>query len=730
MSSTKILVPASVSGGSWEQDTKVVAPAATFGGVAVHARCAEIDGLRSVAIVLVMLFHAFPDWCPGGFVGVDVFFVISGYLITRILMQDLARGQFTLRGFYARRALRILPALIAVLVVCYGVGWCVLLASEMQALGKHMAAGAGFVSNWVLWSEAGYFDWSSESKPLLHLWSLSVEEQFYLFWPVMLLLVWHWKPRAVLLLIGGLSLASLLSCIQIQTQSPVAAFYLPMTRFWELMAGAGVAAWQGLRPLEGVRVLGRPVRALANDGIWSNLLVWLALSMLLATALLLDQDVPYPGEFALPVIGAAAILIAWAAQTSSGRYVLGNRWMAGLGLISYPVYLWHWPLLSFLRILSGLVPSVALRAGALVVALVLGWLTWRWIEQPCSRWLRNPRQVWVLSLPLAMLAVLGAVTYDLQGLRSRGVDQLDAVLRPQRGLPTVEGASAGCGLTPAHTLLFADCRTDERGVVRYAVLGDSKASAVFPGLVGTSDAQGRWMVIGGDRMGAPVPLWSDAPRVQGVQYASRLAIRQLAQDPRIEVVLLAAAMRKLFLISDRPAESGRGNGGGTGAYYNHRYLEQLAETPHYALIHEGLHNALAQLVQGGKRVILLVDNPPLPEVQDCVPRHVVIPWLQGVVSHLQEYQGDCVLPLAKLEEQRQLYRQLLNWMVAEFPGKVSLFDPTDIYCPNGRCDVLDGEYQRYSYTDHISAHMARRVGERLNAQLRQGVAGWPAVKAQ
>lgn len=197
----------------------------------------DIDGLRALAVLFVLLFHAFPSLLPGGFVGVDVFFVISGYLITGLILRDLESGQFSLRHFYARRVRRIFPALCLVMAVSLGYGWLVLTAGEYQQLGRHVASGAAFLANFMFWREAGYFDNAADTKPMLHLWSLGIEEQFYMVWPPLLWLWWRrWRALSWLVIpLAGLSLGY---SLQLAGRDLVADFYSPLTRFWELLLGA------------------------------------------------------------------------------------------------------------------------------------------------------------------------------------------------------------------------------------------------------------------------------------------------------------------------------------------------------------------------------------------------------------------------------------------------------------------------------------------------------------
>ena len=200
----------------------------------------DIDGMRAIAVASVVIFHAFPELLPGGFIGVDIFFVISGFLISTIIFDSLDKGSFSFSEFYSRRIKRIFPALLLVLITSYLFGWFILSMDEYKQLGKHIAAGASFLSNFALRAEAGYFDNSAETKPLLHLWSLGIEEQFYIAWPMILWLGWkaRFNPIAITILLAASSF--LLNIMEIE-RDPVATFYHPQTRAWELLFGSTLA---------------------------------------------------------------------------------------------------------------------------------------------------------------------------------------------------------------------------------------------------------------------------------------------------------------------------------------------------------------------------------------------------------------------------------------------------------------------------------------------------------
>jgi len=225
---------------------------------------ADIDGLRAIAVLSVVGYHAFPNWIKGGFVGVDIFFVISGYLISGIIIGNLENGTFSFAEFYARRVKRIFPALILVMAACYSFGWMTLLPDEFKQLGKHIAAGAGFVSNLFFWQEAGYFDHAAQTKPLLHLWSLGVEEQFYIIWPLLLFLAWKRKFNFLSLAISIATISFAFS-VKISYGDINQAFYSPVSRFWELMTG-GILAYMNLHKIQLWKQTLQPaVGVLGND---------------------------------------------------------------------------------------------------------------------------------------------------------------------------------------------------------------------------------------------------------------------------------------------------------------------------------------------------------------------------------------------------------------------------------------------------------------------------------
>jgi peptidoglycan/LPS O-acetylase OafA/YrhL len=430
----------------------------------------DIDGLRAFAVLSVVAFHAFPWLLPGGFVGVDVFFVISGYLISGLIQQRLDAGRFTFADFYARRIRRIFPALILVLVACCAFGWFTLLPGELAALGKHVAAGMAFVSNLALWFEAGYFDASAATKPLLHLWSLGIEEQFYLVWPLALWAFAKWRKSALALIVvvGVVSFAINLATV---SRWPVAAFYSPASRFWQLQAGCLLAvlvhrpAFRAMSP--------RTANVLSATGA-----VLLALSVFL-----LDDKLGYPGLWAAMPTAGAFLLIAAGPGGWFNRNVLAQPIAVGVGLISYPLYLWHWPLLSFASINAHGIAPFGVRVAAVLASFALATATYFFVEKPIRFGAKRRFRIPALAGFLFTVGMAGLVIWREDGVPSRFPPEVRALADFKYEYKTdarypdcwLSGAQAPDGFAPF-------CADTTAGRPRVVVWGDSHAARLYPGL--------------------------------------------------------------------------------------------------------------------------------------------------------------------------------------------------------------------------------------------------------
>jgi peptidoglycan/LPS O-acetylase OafA/YrhL len=387
---------------------------------------ADVDGLRAIAVLAVIAFHANPSSMPGGFAGVDIFFVISGFLIASLILGGLKGGSFSFLEFYARRIRRLFPALIVVLLATWVLGWFILPPTEYAELGRHTLAGAGFAANILNYAEVGYFDLPAAAKPLLHLWSLGVEEQFYIVFPALLLLLWRYKAMSSWLALIGL--ASFALNIALVGSHPSFTFYLPFTRFWEFIAGALLACAH----LYG-RTFALPVHS-ASAVPLPDVSAAIGMLLILAGIGFAHEDA-FPGWWALlPVLGTFLIIGA-GSQAWLNRTVLAHPKLVFVGLISYPLYLWHWPLLVLARTaIRNEQGNEYLRTTAIIavgLTFLLSWLKYRFIERPI-RARRSGytarRTTAALGASLAVIAVVGFAIAQIGGLTIRYPKEVQALL--------------------------------------------------------------------------------------------------------------------------------------------------------------------------------------------------------------------------------------------------------------------------------------------------------------
>ena len=422
-------------------------------------------------MTLVLNFHAFPDAVPGGFVGVDVFFVISGFLITGLIARELDVGRFSLIEFYNRRIRRIFPALIVVLAVTLALGWFWMLPQAFAQLGSDSFASAAFLANIALLLQSGYFDVESARKPLLHLWSLGIEEQFYLFWPLLLMVAARLR-MSILALAAVLGIASFLLNVAWIGANPVATFYLPFTRAFELLAGAVLACgWNNFN----------------QSGTASDRRAWTGVALIAASVAMLDSHSAFPGWWAvLPVAGSTLLLSAPAAWVN--RVLLASPPMVWIGLISYPLYLWHWPLLVFGGIIKFGPLTLPERELILLASGLLAWATYRFVEIPFRFGRPSRRKMFGLGAGMAMIALAGFAVVWGRGFDSRLPPEIRAMASVRT--ESFRWRFGECLLDLAKQTGFADAcvERDRRPLV--LVWGDSTAGALLPGLRKAQETRG------------------------------------------------------------------------------------------------------------------------------------------------------------------------------------------------------------------------------------------------
>lgn len=427
----------------------------------------EIDGLRAFAVLPVILFHAGFQPFSGGFVGVDVFFVISGYLITSIILAEKQAGTFTLIGFYERRARRILPALFVVMFACLPFAWLWLLSPDMRRFSQSLVAVSGFASNILFWKTSGYFDVASELKPLLHTWSLAVEEQYYLFFPIFLTLTWRLGQRWILSFLAVVAIISLAAAQWGSFSHPNAAFFLLPTRGWEILIGTFIAFYSDGPHRSDRRQL------LGQLGSAAGLL------LVMYSIFVFDAQTPFPSLYTLaPTIGAGLIILFATPQTFVGKW-LGHRLFVGMGLISYSAYLWHQPLFAFARQRSLDEPSRLLLMTLAVVALFLAYFTWKYIEVPFREKQRFNRQQ---IFRYGVICSSFFITFGLLGHLTRGsfFRIHDASASRINAASDEGGKGQECSALIAKTKNLSNtCQLGISDPVKsFAIIGDSHAGAI------------------------------------------------------------------------------------------------------------------------------------------------------------------------------------------------------------------------------------------------------------
>jgi len=595
---------------------------------------------------------------------VDVFFVISGFLITNILISEMDGGVFSLARFYARRVLRIFPALFLVLLACLLTGWYTLLADEYKQLGKHIAVGAGFVANIALWFEAGYFDRASEFKPLLHLWSLGIEEQFYFAWPLMLLALWRIRRsvRGVTLVV---LLASLVWALVLVFIDRTQTFYAPWTRAWELMAGALLALqWQETGTLPQ----------------WMRLpsVQWGALLSLLFGGGLLSSSYPFPGALALIPVTAAAVLIA-GTERGQGTVtrLLASRPMVAIGLISYPLYLWHWPLLSFAHIFESTTPPVLVRLALLLIAFVLAGLTYLGVERPLRR---LPRRwtVGVLAVLVVLVGLLGKNIDHRDGLeriRHRKMIQLskeaqqDFVDFEKVGLITEDKCDIPFRFPEREVCLF----TRREAPVDAVVVGDSHAVHAFWGLSQALAPSGDNLQVRGRGACAPLlGLGTTAP-----PYHCQPGV-----DETWQTIAADARIRKVFIV------------------YRGRYLLNDATQEQVQAYKIAMDRTLRMLESAGKRIYYF-----LPVAEPGFDPRLCL----GALPMGRKPPRSCSIDLMADQAQTRVLRDVVAEVMDQHPS-VQLLDPKPAYCANGTCAIIQNGHSVFKDQNHLSHYGSMLVG--------------------
>jgi peptidoglycan/LPS O-acetylase OafA/YrhL len=632
----------------------------------------DIDALRGLAVLLVVVYHAFPELIPGGFIGVDVFFVISGYLITSIIFFSIKNNNFSLKEFYARRIRRLFPALITVLLVVLLLGWLVLFPEEYEQLGRHVTKSVIFLLNFSLIKEINYFDVESHYKPLLNLWTLSIEEQYYLFWPLIILFFFKIKKNPSYFLVLAF-IISLFINVYFAKDYSQKVYYHTLTRFWQLAAGSLLAVW--LTNYKVLQNTNNSIKIFVGGG---------GLILIVFGALWIDGQMVYPGLLAIvPVLGAALVIISNIKLKQYFGFVK-------LGLISYPLYLWHWVIISFLYIYLGRKPEVFALVLAVLLSLTFAHLTHKYIEQFRYQKSSTP----YLILLLIIVGLFGFYIKEKNGLPDRSnmqnyVKKIQHLKREPPKDDTCVNYSRGL-LDSEQT--FDYCRADldikSKAKKLIAVIGDSHANVLFAGISKVARSKGYEVILLAN---------SSCPTLKGFEWGNNnleidnckkkieeiLTIIQ--KEPRIEKIIIAT--RGPVYI----------HGEIKGNFTEENITKSLSLVKNQKLTYEnyfyGFKNTMQVLenIPNIKKVFYKLENPEL----DFLPKETI--------SRPYDFFGISInrdTISRKLYLQRMsLYRE--NFFKLSF-SKLLVLDPIEALCDDDICYSKVEDQFLYADDDHFS----------------------------
>jgi peptidoglycan/LPS O-acetylase OafA/YrhL len=626
----------------------------------------EIDGLRALAVLPVIFYHGgFPGF-GGGFLGVDVFFVISGYLITSLLCGEHAEDRFSIARFYERRARRILPALFLVLFACLPMAWRWLVPGDMHEFCESVLAVLGFASNIFFWRESSdYFSTAAELKPLLHTWSLGVEEQFYIFYPLILAAIWRYARKWLPWILLAGAILSLALAQWAVVHRPTAAFYLLPTRAWELLLGGLAAVHLRKRP--------HPPRQ------WISEAGGLAgVAMLLVSVVAFRRDAATPGVLTLiPTMGAAFVVLFATPSTVAGR-ILGARWLVTIGLISYSAYLWHQPLFVFARQAMPGKPGLSIMILLAIASLVLAYATWRLVEQPFRNRSLVGRKALVRSaLASALaLAVFGAGGAGSDGFRQWKVDAREAALLASASFSPLREA---CHIRSELRRPSRPCEYFHAPPT-WAVIGDSHAVELAYALASALDKRGEGLRH--YSRSSCGPEYMDAGPPSDCRTWTRQVLDEVASDRKISTVVLSYRIN--LYMTGTPVYPGQATEYSDIARRNRM---------------DALRNILDKLLASGKRVVFVLQAPELPK------RMENLALVSGITAD-----GDVRGASRAWWDERNRYAQAFRDLAGR---RVAVVDPTDLFCDAMICHAARDGVSLYFDDNHMSVAGAKLVAAKI-----------------
>jgi peptidoglycan/LPS O-acetylase OafA/YrhL len=655
----------------------------------------DIDGLRAIAVLAVVLFHARVPYFSGGFVGVDVFFVISGFLITGIIASEGER--FSLTRFYVRRARRILPALFVVVIASVLMGLVILTPYELKNMAQSGLWVAGFLSNIFFMLHSDYFSHGAEAQPFLHAWTLSVEEQFYIVWPTVFVLLSRFRNRMPVIV--GLAVLSFALSVVAMIYFPPGGFYSAPSRAWELLIG-GVLALGWIKPLEDARIR----TLLAASGV----------AMIFAACAFYGPRTVFPGWSALlPCGGAALVIYSGIGKQTPIHSALSTKPMVFVGLISYSLYLWHWPLLAFARIANTQPLGNLQIAAVIAAAFVCSSLSWKFVETPLRHQSGMPNRIILVRYGAACLAfaalMLGII--KAQGFPARVNPDILLVDAASQDIASSRASCTQPISAMRRNRLKTPCVFNgDRYPVKVAVWGDSISDANIPGLV--TYFASRKIAVTEMEMNACLPLpnvemVSDAKRTENYDVCIKHGERTLASilaSREIEIVVLSAAWSGYVAAANDAPKSKQQIAEKGSSYLRLRGTKEATAATTVAAFREGLDRLISRLEAAGKRVVILGEVPMADvEVPDCLAR----------AGMFHRPQHSCDVPqndaMLRYEPRNKVFREVM----ARHPS-VCFFDPAPLLCANGWCAVAKENHILYLDRSHLTVSGAEYLARHYN----------------
>lgn len=606
-------------------------------------------------------------------------------------------------SFYARRVRRIFPVLIVVLISCIVAGCLFMTPDEFQLLGKHIASGSIYISNIVLWKEVGYFDVESEVKPLLHLWSLGIEEQFYIVWPFFILILLKLKLRLETFLLIFVIASCVFNILMVKTHA-TGTFYSPPTRFWELAIGGLLASlyyskspiWEKIAFKTGL-ILNRIIYSSSRNGnevqISKDVLSVFGLLLILGSVFIFHTGMHFPGKKALiPTLGAF-LLIAAGESALVNKKLLSLRIMVFIGLISYPLYLWHWPLLSFGRILYGEIPPIAVRIALVLLAILLSWITYRFIEPPL-RWGKHGRiKAVFLFLLLLVLGTIGLVVHKNYGFPERVGYSINEIQNDHNISLISRDSHQNCvqSLPDIDKNFTGGCRLQNKTGNNVAIFGDSHAERLFRGMSELySHIKNKGVALFWAPGQAPffdISTATDIQKNNNRHVVIEKGYEQVFKDPNIKTVILSHYPYK----------------GENNPIFDFTDPQNKNTTLAYK---KSMKKTFDLLAQNKKKVIFILDNALLPFTPNkCKPRPIEL---------LKKNEGICFLKRSEVESQKHLvwFNSLLKEIASNYKN-ITLFDANTVLCDDETCPVLVKGKALYDDTSHLSNEGSRLLSKKL-----------------